>query len=865
MFARDPEFAGKKRNRHGDYSHTFFRCLHESEVKILFKRQRALGSEYAEREMEEEYARFAFDQLPLQDSEILLGNCPFEPEEKRASSLAYSFERFRFLSKLNNIRIVDDSYSGRRLTPDELAMAITGFGKGAKSITREKLISLCKLPKDTSFAGVSDDSTGEDLARASKGSAFGSATLYKVIGEAAWNHLVQTPAQLDRIAHVLTFREDIERIRQGLETLELEPAVLAALMEGVETGAFAKFSKAGHISTKAARNILPGLVAGKTYDKACKQAGYDHTRQNEAKLANISNPVAKRAVLETLKQVKALIHHLGERPGAVYLEPGRDVGKGAKTRDEIRKGIEKRTKARREARKNFCKLTDKEHCLDQELMRYELWKEQDKYCMYSHPPTCIDVNELCDGEHAVEIDHILPLSRSYDNSWHNKALARVKENRDKKDQTPFEWLGHNRERWHMFEQRVKNMHKNKKIKGFKIRNLTIKDFSDRKKNFSARNLNDMRYAARVAHTEIERIYTPEEAKGGRRKRIWARSGQIIAILRQKWGLERLKYLPDKDGKKKRIEDDRHHAVDAIIVAVCTESQLRQLTEAIQEREEKGLQSIKKLKVDKPWERFTEDVIAARDAAPVARSENRRGRGAGHEATIRKSRIENGKRIIYERKSIEKITRAAPERLKDPDRNKDVYRAVSDWLDAGAPADKLPRRNNGHLIRKVTVRSEKNPTTERSGFEVNNGHVDNGNIVRLDVFEKSGKFYIVPIYVHQIADRAQWPKPPNKATTAGKTEKEWPEMNETYSFRFSLYPFSWVEVAKRDGEIIQGYYRGVDRSTASITLSEEVSRQRQIRGIGCRTLLSFSKFQVDRLGRKSEIKSEKRTWHGVVCT
>jgi hypothetical protein len=36
-------------------------------------------------------------------------------------------------------------------------------------------------------------------------------------------------------------------------------------------------------------------------------------------------------------------------------------------------------------------------------------------------------------------------------------------------------------------------------------------------------------------------------------------------------------------------------------------------------------------------------------------------------------------------------------------------------------------------------------------------------------------------------------------------------------------------------------------------------------VGARTLHSLKKFQIDRLGRKFEIKREKRTWHGVVCT
>ena len=84
------------------------------------------------------------------------------------------------------------------------------------------------------------------------------------------------------------------------------------------------------------------------------------------------------------------------------------------------------------------------------------------------------------------------------------------------------------------------------------------------------------------------------------------------------------------------------------------------------------------------------------------------------------------------------------------------------------------------------------------------------------------------------------------------------------FKFSLYPFSWIETIDKKGIIKEGYYRGVDRSTAAMSFSQETSKLQTDR-VGSKTLHAFKKYQVDRLGRKSEIKSEKRTWHGVVCT
>lgn len=254
---------------------------------------------------------------------------------------------------------------------------------------------------------------------------------------------------------------------------------------------------------------------------------------------------------------------------------------------------------------------------------------------------------------------------------------------------------------------------------------------------------------------------------------------------------------------------------------------------------------------------------------MARSENRRARGAGHEATIRHFREEGDDkelRIVYERVGVDKLTKSKLGRLKDLNRNRDVYDNVFAWIAAGKPADIPPTRNNGYEIKKVTLRAEKNRKTQRSGFEVSGGMVDNAQMVRVDVFTKDKKFYLVPIYAHHVANKKQWPKPPNGAIPTKTTpEHKWLQVDDSFIFKFSLYPFSWVETVNSKGEIKEGYYRNAGRSTGSITLSEEKSKIRYITSIGAKTLHSFKKFQVDRLGHKTEIKSEVRTWHGVACT
>src|SRR5262245_50788095 len=77
--------------------------------------------------------------------------------------------------------------------------------------------------------------------------------------------------------------------------------------------------------------------------------------------------------------------------------------------------------------------------------------------------------------------------------------------------------------------------------------------------------------------------------------------------------------------------------------------------------------------------------------------------------------------------------------------------------------------------------------------------------------------------------------------------------------------SFVEIAKSDGDVIEGYFRGLDRNTGTITISPHMNAAEIRKSIGVKTLSSFNKFSVDRLGRKFKVHRELRTWRGKACT
>ena len=97
--------------------------------------------------------------------------------------------------------------------------------------------------------------------------------------------------------------------------------------------------------------------------------------------------------------------------------------------------------------------------------------------------------------------------------------------------------------------------------------------------------------------------------------------------------------------------------------------------------------------------------------------------------------------------------------------------------------------------------------------------------------------------------------PLRASKSATPEAEWPVMDESYEFLFSLTKNCYVLTEKR-GAIREGYYAGMDRAAAAISLSLAEDKQKSIRGIGVLRLDRFEKYVVDRLGRRGRVPRER---------
>ena len=785
----------------------------------------------------------------------------------RTARRSPSFELFRFLSRLATLKLAVGRSPERRLTAEEIALATKGFGESKKGITFKSLRETLDLDPNARFAGIAKEKEKDlDVAARTGGAAYGTKTLKDALGDAPWQSLLKTPEKLDRIAEALSFREDMDSIRRGLDEICLDALIVQCLLDAVATGEFKDFTRAAHISSLACRNIIPGLREGMDYSDACARVGYDHAARPTTSIEQIGSPVTRKAFGEAIKQIRTVAREYGPID-LVHIELARDVGKSADERREIQDGIEKRTaekeKRRGEAAEHLGRAPS-----DDELLRYELAKEQNFKCIYSGDP--IEPGGIAANDTRYQVDHILPWSRFGDDSYINKTLCTTKANQNKRGRTPFEWFDAERTEpeWIEYVARVEAL---KEVKGRKKRNYTLKDGASVEEKFKARNLTDTQWATRLLADELKLMFPAPEGE----RRVFTRPGAITSKLRRAWGLEGLKKV---DGE--RVPDDRHHAVDALVLAATTESLLNRMTQEVQQREKEGRQD-DIFHVQQPWPGFRIDVTRAvygengTGGVFVSRAERRRARGKARDATIKQVRDLDGEKIIFERKAIEKLTEKDLEKIPVPEPHgkvvdpkklrDDMVEALRRWIAAGKPKgnDKLPRSPKGDIIRKVRVE-----TKDKVAVELSGGTVDRGDMARVDVFRKMNKkgkweFYVVPVYPHQIATMEQ---PPDRAVVAYKADDEWTLIDSSFEFLWSLTSMSFVEIQKTTGELIEGYFRGLHRGTgaANVSMHSTLEKDGATDGIGIKTLGSLKKFTVDRLGRKFEVSREVRTWRGKAC-
>ncbi len=346
---------------------------------------------------------------------------------------------------------------------------------------------------------------------------------------------------------------------------------------------------------------IPTSVVKVKIDKNKKPENYTE----EERFGKIANPTVHAALNQLRKVVNAIIDENGN-PSEIHVELARDLKISKDEKREIETNQSKNQKENERFAKDL-KDFGQENTYSNRL-KLKLWEElnlsdcNDRKCPFCG--TQIGRSRIFSPE--IEVEHILPFSKTYDDSIANKTLAHRSCNQKKGNRSPFEAFGDT-----TFE-RIQNLPKNKRWRFYEN---AMEKFQD-ESGFQERQLNDTRYLSRIARQYLAQVCDPNK--------IRVANGKLTALLRHNWGLNSIlnKELFDpetgeilksesseknKKSKPKNRDDHRHHAVDAIVIAMTETKLLQQIS-----RDNARGHDLDRLVINLPghWNRFREDAIEA---------------------------------------------------------------------------------------------------------------------------------------------------------------------------------------------------------------------------------------------------------------
>jgi CRISPR-associated endonuclease Csn1 len=354
--------------------------------------------------------------------------------------------------------------------------------------------------------------------------------------------------------------------------------------------------------------------------------------------------------------------------------------------------------------KKFKESDTKKQPTKTEVTRYKLWLEQ-KYCS-PYTGEIIPLSKLFTS--AYEIEHVIPQSRYFDDSFSNKVICEAAVNKLKDNQLGLEFIKAHRgeivetglgssvkifteSEYKDFVTRHYEKNRGKKNK------LLLEEIPDK---MIERQMNDTRYISKYISSVLSNIVREEKDDDGvNSKNIVPGNGKITTQLKQDWGLndvwnelilprfERMneltkstaftsrntnnKVIPtvplelSKGFQKKRI-DHRHHAMDALIIACATRDHVNLLNNQSAKSDTKrydlqyklrntekwtdknGKERDKFTEFKKPWENFTVDAKNELEKIVVSFKQNLR---VINKATNTYEQFENGKKTEKKQEGV----------------------------------------------------------------------------------------------------------------------------------------------------------------------------------------------------------------------
>lgn len=552
-----------------------------------------------------------FYQRRLKSQKHLIVDCELEKFHKAAPKSSPLFQEFRILQVLNNVEIKSKLEGKKKLGEEDRAhlRSLLRYSEGLSDSELLKILQINKndggkvnfkkLEGNRTFAVLTEkflkilEYEGYDLRNIKDPDlrhkeiiehfnhlGFDTSILGFDI-DFANDHYDKQPAFA--FWHLLYSSEDFDKLKIKLQEKYKFNEAAASIL------ASTKFEPDhARLSSRAIRKLLPHMAEGHNYSEACLLAGYNHSKSMTAeentnrKLLDtieliprnsLRNPIVEKILNQTINQVNAILaHHEMGRPDEIRIEMARELKSSADERQRMTEGIAKATVENERVRKKLKDEFGLPRVSKNDIVRYKLWEESGHISIYSGKP--IPRSEIFGRNY--DIDHIIPQSKLFDDSFSNKVLCERSWNEDKCNETAMDHLERklSPEEFENYKIRVKKVYQDKKTKQRKLF-MYSKDIPD---DFIQRQLRESQYIARKAHELLLQVTRSIQPTVGlitdRLRQDW----EIVDVLKElNWSkyesLGLTQVVEAKDGQRiKRIDDwnkrndHRHHAMDAITVA-----------------------------------------------------------------------------------------------------------------------------------------------------------------------------------------------------------------------------------------------------------------------------------------------------------
>ncbi len=424
------------------------------------------------------------------------------------------------------------------------------------------------------------------------------------------------------------------------------------------------------------RNYLPYYA--EVIGHYCSKATGHPADPLEKRFGKIANPVVHRSLNQIRQVVNAYIKQYG-KPQEIVVELSRDIGLSADERDRQDRENKKNQENNRKYDEIIISYARRASRKYRQALKLHGW--QGGICPYTGET--IAEGDIFNGN--AQVDHVLPHSRTYDDSLSNLVLCLTAANQQKREQSPYEAFsagahfqipgkGDISLNWDELLEHIKDYPDSKKYRF----NADAMDKYQKENAFLQRYQGDTRYLGKVASQYLRVLFA---AENHRKVRVLA--GGITGAMRQAWGVhtvleevlqreqaaaaadpEQASPAADADSLsgKKRREDSRHHIVDAITLACISNAEIWRLHTRRRESQstEEYYQSLRKdpAKI-LPWHDFRGAVRAfISDPKRVVQKRARDPMGQLHNDTSYAAiawREKDGYWICSQRKDLLQIT------------------------------------------------------------------------------------------------------------------------------------------------------------------------------------------------------------------